>query len=114
MLLRLLHLPLRASERVDGRLLCRRSLPSTSVYTVDGRQFRPQVLRCRPRRRWRRAAQGEDGHDDYSEAEEESVYSEELSGSEAAEDEWWAQGGGGRRDSCFGGDFGDTRAQLEG
>ena len=72
------------------------------------------MLRCRPRRRWRGAAQGEDGHDDYSEAEEESVYSEELSGSEAAEDEWWAQGGGGRGDGCFGGDFGDTRAQLEG
>ena len=57
-------------------------------------------------------------HDDYSEAEDESVYSEELSGSEAAEDEWcvgaWAQGGGGRGDGCFGGDFGDTRAQLEG
>jgi|TARA_B110001469_G_C9458430_1_gene231145 hypothetical protein len=41
--------------------------------------------------------QGDDGHDEYSEAEEEGVYSEELSGSEAAEDEWWAQGGGGPR-----------------
>ena len=28
--------------------------------------------------------QGDDGHDEYSEAEEEGVYSEELSGSEAA------------------------------
>ena len=52
-----------------------------------------------------------DEHDDYSEAEEESVYSEEeLSGSEAAEDEWWAQGGG--RGGCFGGDFGDDAATL--
>ena len=55
--------------------------------------------------------QGEDGHDDYSEAEEESVYSEEeLSGSEAAEDEWWAQGGG--RGGCLGGDFGDDAATI--
>ena len=45
--------------------------------------------------------QGDDGHDDYSEAEEESVYSEEeLSGLEEAEDEWWAQGGGGRGGGC--------------
>ena len=29
---RLLRLPLRASERVDGRLLCRRSLPKSTVY----------------------------------------------------------------------------------
>ena len=35
---RLLGLPHRASERVDGRLLCRRSLPSTPVYAV----FRPK------------------------------------------------------------------------
>ena len=54
-----------------------------------------------------------DEHDDYSEAEEESDYSEEeLSGSEAAEDEWWAQGGGGRGGGCFGGDFGDDAATL--
>merc|ERR1711865_1113192 len=53
--------------------------------------------------------QGEDGHDDYSEAEEESVYSEEeLSGSEAAEDEWWGQGGGG----CCGGESGDDAATI--
>jgi len=45
--------------------------------------------------------QGDDGHDDYSEAEEESVYSEEeLGGLEEAEDEWWAQGGGGRGGGC--------------
>jgi hypothetical protein len=41
-----------------------------------------------------------------------SIYSEELSGSEAAEDEWWAQGGGGRGGGCFGGDFGDDAATL--
>ena len=52
-----------------------------------------------------------DEHDDYSESEEESVYSEEeLSGLEEAEDEWWAQGGG--RGGCFGGDFGDDAATL--
>ena len=52
-----------------------------------------------------------DEHDDYSESEEESVYSEEeLSGSEAAEDEWWAQGGG--RGGCLGGDFGDDAATI--
>jgi hypothetical protein len=28
----------------------------------------------------------------YLEAEEESIYSQEESGSEAAENEWWAQG----------------------
>ena len=37
--------------------------------------------------------QGDDEHDDYMddylEAEKESIYSEEESGSEAAEDEWW-------------------------
>ena len=45
--------------------------------------------------------QADDGHDDYSEAEEESVYSEEeLSGLEEAEDEWWAQGGRGRGGGC--------------
>ena len=45
--------------------------------------------------------QGDDEHDDFSEAEEESVYSEEeLSGLEEAEDEWWAQGGGGRGGGC--------------
>ena len=50
--------------------------------------------------------QGDGRHDDYStprnsEAEEESVYSEEeLGGLEEAEDEWWAQGGRGRGGGC--------------
>ena len=46
-------------------------------------------------------------------AVQESIYSEEESGSEAAEDEWRAQGvGGGRGGGCFGGDFGDDAATL--
>ena len=56
------------------------------------------------------------GGDDCSEAEEEetqSIYSEEESGSEVAED---ASGGArwrrSRGDSCFGGDFGDDAATL--
>ena len=41
---RLLRLPHRSSERVDGRLLCRRSLPSTPVYAV----FRPKRQTVQP------------------------------------------------------------------
>ena len=31
---------------IDGRLLCSHSLPSTSVYSVDGRHFSPQAMCC--------------------------------------------------------------------